>query len=531
MKQRKYFELIAKIGKKRIPDKDYPYTTEVLLSDMAYARIHGAAVLHHGAMEYSFLTGNKQAIEVANANTRLVSLAAVSPTAAMETNQPTYMTDLLKAGVRGFVNVHGSDLGAFLTPKTMEPMASALMEYQRPLIMTGGGSKEGMKKIDELAQAYPELPIIMTGAIWYYGREFWDIMTRNQNLHFEISCQHINEILERTKQYFGIERVLYSSSWPLKSMGAMKTMVEYADLTEEEKDLVAHGNACRLLGLSADDFALYDDDVCELDSIAKEMDAGVPLSIPVIDPHTHLVEDGAPPNDNFAFGADSKSMAERMKRLGVDFTITAPMQGITIDGSKGNEEIVTANSKYPGKFLGYTTCNLNYEEELGNWETYHKANPDLFVGMKPYPPYQGYSLKGEECAKWLSYANDNHWLVLVHSGCADYSEQVDAIADKYPNATFLLAHSGASFGVARANGAIAQKHDNVLLDITYTSTSRGMIEFMVKEFGADKVVYSSDTPMRDAAPQLGWVAYAKISEEDKKKIFAGNIQKILNKQK
>ena len=58
-----------------------------------------------------------------------------------------------------------------------------------------------------------------------------------------------------------------------------------------------------------------------------------------------------------------------------------------------------------------------------------------------------------------------------------------------------------------------------MLEITYTTVTRGMIEFLVAEIGADRVLYGSDLPMRDPSPQLGWVAYARISEEDKKENF------------
>ena len=54
-----------------------------------------------------------------------------------------------------------------------------------------------------------------------------------------------------------------------------------------------------------------------------------------------------------------------------------------------------------------------------------------------------------------------------------------------------------------------------------------MIEFLVEQVGADKVLYGSDFPMRDPAPQLGWVCYAKIPVEDKKKILAGNVARLL----
>ena len=91
--------------------------------------------------------------------------------------------------------------------------------------------------------------------------------------------------------------------------------------------------------------------------------------------------------------------------------------------------------------------------------------------------------------------------------------------------------TGASYGIARRAIELAKKYPNVVLEITYTTTARGMIEYLVDEVGADRVLYGSDLPMRDPTPQLAWVCYAKISEEDKKKILSGNIKRILAKRK
>jgi predicted TIM-barrel fold metal-dependent hydrolase len=44
-----------------------------------------------------------------------------------------------------------------------------------------------------------------------------------------------------------------------------------------------------------------------------------------------------------------------------------------------------------------------------------------------------------------------------------------------------------------------------------------------------KVLYGTDAPMRDPRPQLGWVAYADISIEDKKKILGENMQRIMDR--
>lgn len=57
----------------------------------------------------------------------------------------------------------------------------------------------------------------------------------------------------------------------------------------------------------------------------------------------------------------------------------------------------------------------------------------------------------------------------------------------------------------------------------------GVIEYFVKEIGAEKILFGTDSPMRDPRPQVGWLAYADISFEDKKLIFGGNMKRILDR--
>lgn len=530
MKQRKYFEILAYAGRKCVPGSDFPIAPETLLSDMKYARVHGAAVIDNTAEEYSFVYGNRECIKLAQANPRLESIAVVPTTAILETGDKNYFDSLIENGARAFAVTQG--VRCPLNARSIEPVAEALIKNNKPLIIPAANGDEKLKQIDLIAGAFPELNIIMHGCSWGFGRAVCDVLLRNSNVYFDMSSFHLNNLLEMTKEHFGIERLLYSSAWPIKSMGAMKAFVEYADVSEEDKNLVAFGNACRLLGVDENKFELYDDAECELDSIAKEADAGMPISVPVIDSHTHMVpEEDKTVNNCIMLYSDCDSIAKKMDKLGIDSIITAPWSGISFDGIKGNEESLYAAKKHPGKFFGYSTCNVHYEEDLKAWKEYHEKYPDVFVGIKPYPPYQKFDYSDEVCQEWLSYANEHHLPVLVHSEAPSFLDSALPAIEKYPNATFIVAHTGSSYENARYCIEAAKKYPNVMLEITYTSTARGMIEFLVDQVGADRVLYGSDLPMRDPSPQLAWVCYAKISVEDKKKILADNIKNIMAKRK
>ena len=72
-----------------------------------------------------------------------------------------------------------------------------------------------------------------------------------------------------------------------------------------------------------------------------------------------------------------------------------------------------------------------------------------------------------------------------------------------------------------------KKHPNVYAEITLTPVTAGIIEYLVKNAGADRVLYGSDLPMRDPRQQLGWVVYSRLPVAVKKKILAQNALQML----
>lgn len=530
MKQRKYFEIFARAGKKIVPDKDHPYEVKALLDDMKYARIHGAAVMRVEADEFSFVYGNEKGIEMARENPRIASIAVVPTTANLEVGDKNYIKNLLDRGVCALTVTPG--MRCLVNAKDMDEIANALCTCQKPLIIPGMWDNSMFERIDDIAEEYPDLNIIMHGCNWGHGRQVLKMLERRDNIYIDISSFHLNNLMGIMKENYGIHRLLYSSAWPVKSMGAHKAYIEYANITEEEKDMVAAGNACRLLGIDISSLDNYAESECQLDFIAKEADSGKPISVPVIDAHTHMVggEDKAVNNCVMKY-SDCDSMLEKMDKLGIDSIITAPWAGISIDGIKGNEESLYAAKKYPGRFYAYSTCNINYEEDRKACTEYHEKYPDIFLGIKPYIPYQKFDFEDERCKEWFTYANKHHLPALIHAESPGDIETAEKVIPKYPDITFIIAHAGSSYGNARRAVECAKKYKNVVLEITYTTTGRGMVEFLVENVGADRVLYGSDSPMRDPAPQLGWVCYAKISEEDKKKILSGNIKRILAERK
>lgn len=82
--------------------------------------------------------------------------------------------------------------------------------------------------------------------------------------------------------------------------------------------------------------------------------------------------------------------------------------------------------------------------------------------------------------------------------------------------------------MAREVVAGMKLHQNIWAELTLTPVTNGVIEWMVSEVGDDRILFGTDAPMRDPRPQFGWVAWADLPVESRKKILGANYMRLLS---
>ena len=68
----------------------------------------------------------------------------------------------------------------------------------------------------------------------------YPLLEKYDNIYFDISSNQANDILDICKKHFGSERALFGTNYPYKSVVALKELIEYSNLNEEDKDKVAY---------------------------------------------------------------------------------------------------------------------------------------------------------------------------------------------------------------------------------------------------------------------------------------------------
>ena len=532
MSQIKYIDCYASIGKWSTKDPDHPWTVEKMLEDMERCQIHGALIYSNLARELQPSVGNQLVLQTCQKHPRLIPCWVALPDQCgdfSETNR--LVQEILDQGVKAvklFPRLHRFSLHERSTGRLL----SALEDAEIPMLIDCGEHDTDFVQItwDEVAslcERHPRLNILLHSVRWEATRWLLPLAQEFRNLHFEFSNYQANRIIEFLVEKIGSDQLLFGTQMMEKSPGAAKAFVDYAEIDEEDRQKIAGGNLIRLLkleNLPADYQNAQTDD-----AILQQVRIGEPIDdMEVIDSHAHHFEKGHYDNAiAFMPKSDAAGIVERNRRLGVDITCSSPWVGIWSDYEMGNIVTRDAIREFPDQFIGYATFDPRYVKD---WQVELKRVYEEYrmLGMKPYFPRNQVAYNDPAYISWYEYGNQHQLFALMHFS-DNFNEEMKDLASRFPEISFLLAHSGMSFDRAKKHIELAKEFPNVFCEITYTAVTNGVIEYLVKEVGSEKVIYGSDTSMRDPFPQFGWVVYANISEQDKRNILGRNMRKIIDR--
>ncbi|MFN0053879.1 MAG: amidohydrolase family protein [Planctomycetales bacterium] len=256
--------------------------------------------------------------------------------------------------------------------------------------------------------------------------------------------------------------------------------------------------------------------------------------LPAIDVHGHygryqsrkpyLLGDGF-------YSGDAAEVVRRARQVNVALTIVSPLAALLprfgADAVAGNIEAARVVAQTPG-LKQYVVIDPRREE------TYRQAEQMLgepqCVGIKIHPEEHGYPI-GEFARPIFEFAALHQAIVLTHS-----SEQNSLAADfvpwvnEFPQVRLILAHIGCGWDgdLGHQVRAIQQsRHGNVFADTSSArSITPGLIEWAVREVGAERVLFGTDTPLYHTAMQRTRINEAELSEAVKRQILRDNALRL-----
>ncbi len=260
---------------------------------------------------------------------------------------------------------------------------------------------------------------------------------------------------------------------------------------------------------------------------AEKIHSGRPLdNIEIIDLHAHLG-----PYFNMHIPASSASaIVKAMDSCGIDKAMISTTLSWDSDLVLGNSMMLEAVAAHPGRLYGACSVSGHYPElSLAELDRTFAARDVVMV--KIHPSGSRCRLNDRRMNGIFDFAARRHLLVLVHTWLDNdpYGNQdiFAGVAADYPEIPWLMAHSGGPFGSVHAV-ELARQAENILLDITLSMCPAQQIEFFVREVGSERVIFGTDNPFIDPRLQVGRVALADISDQDKLNIFGINARRLIH---
>ena len=156
-------------------------------------------------------------------------------------------------------------------------------------------------------------------------------------------------------------------------------------------------------------------------------------------------------------------------------------------------------------------------------------------GIKLHPEYQDFYVDDERMFPLYEYAMSKGLIVLWHAGYDPIGtppyrsnpRRFAALAERFDGGKMVVAHLGGQEQWVETAEFLAGK--NLYMDTSMATKycPKDLFEFIVKKYGADRILFASDSPWSDTAEAADMIRSCDLSEEDKQKILHVSAEKLL----
>lgn len=256
-------------------------------------------------------------------------------------------------------------------------------------------------------------------------------------------------------------------------------------------------------------------------------------TLPAVDAHAHFgrYDRGGDDIVNEFMSGDADVVVDRARRANIRLTIVSPLEALL---PRGKADAVAGN-RHAAKIVAATPGLLQYVViDPRREETFRQAGEMLLlptcVGIKIHPEEHVYPIQ-EYGAAIFEFAARHRAVVLSHSSERNSpASELVVFANQFPEVRLILAHIGCGWDgdyTHQVRAVQQSRHGNVFAD---TSSARSitphLIEWAVREIGADRVLFGTDSPLYHAAMQRTRIDQADLPEPARRMILYENAERL-----
>jgi len=455
---------------------------------------------------------------------RLIPALAFSPTMLYERGAVEGLERMLRSTGVPALRLPGNVSGPH-TLRHTEPIIESV-SAANPTIFLNNNDVDG-PDLMALAERFPSVSFVVTQTMWPRYVFVFDLMRRCKNVLIESSWLHTMGTIELLVKEFGADRIVFGLG-DKSHNGASIAALAHSRISGEEREMIAHGNMERLLRSKPTAARPAKGIASKTDTLWSRLLQGRKPGVNIVDAHVHLGPGGG-------FALEQQSMAgqisialEEARKFGISAMLVSGAQALAADPVTGNRALEKQLRPYGRRFRGYLAFNPHYEKELARRLDAFFAS-GFFVGFKTLCDYWRVPVTDARFSAMLEYADRHRLPILNHTwtGSYDSPAMFSDIVKSYPNAIFLLGHSGGTDAGRRHAEELAAGNDNVYLEWCGSFCSSTLWEETLAKVGADRVVYGSDGMSHGIAWELGRLLSVNLPDATIRPILGDNMRRIL----
>lgn len=241
----RWIDCNARIGRWSNPQPEQFTDTGGLLAAWDRVGIEGGLAHHAWAWEWSPARGNDVLLEVIEPHGAIRPCFVALPHATREIEPVLrFARTVSSAGgaVRIFPGRHGWSPRDWCAGALFDGLAAAAVPTLIDL------PEADWDAIAGILASHPRLPLVVLESFYRIDRVLYPLMERHENLYLEANTYGAFMGIESIVERFGADRLIFGTGLPNLEAGGPMALVAYAQISDEDKAMIAGGNLLRLLG-------------------------------------------------------------------------------------------------------------------------------------------------------------------------------------------------------------------------------------------------------------------------------------------
>jgi uncharacterized protein len=513
---------------------DFPRATDLLVH-MDRLGIARSVAWHTSARDLHPMAGNLQLIdqiETHSCRERIIPSFVIAPGMNDEQSVMDQFLDILrKQQVRAFhffIQQTGWSL------KDISPIIQKIRNI-KPVLFLDSFENLGddLSVIMDFSAEFRQVSLIFTNAMWVHYEKLYKLMEARPNIYADTSLLHMYQTFEHFTKQYGDERLIFGTGYKSNN-GASIAALANAEISPEQAGMIAHGNLERLLAIES---PLSGTREVVGDRLWHRLLRKEKLGPFIIDAHTHLSRTLAKWQDHDQTDIDShaRQALRSMDKMGISSMVIAEYSVYEPDLSSGKTFIEDHLDQYGDRFHGYFSglSFVSIPEDKMISRVDELFSRQYYSGIKMHNNHWSIPVTDPRFEPVWKYADKHCLPILLHTWDDKYDapKMLKEIVARYPNAIFILGHSGNTDRMDAE--ALALENPNVYLEWCGSFLNPADWRETLERIGNRRLVYGSDFISwesqwgHDPAWEMGRLLSLDVPDETLIPIIGDNMRKIL----